>query len=409
MSASRELLHVLQAQGIHCFVSFPDKWLYPFLQALDHTPSLMHVPATIEREALGIAVGAQLAGRRSALVMQNSGIGNLLNDWASLAHNYEIAVPWIVSDRGSHGEKVATQKIWRSRLRAVLAAAEIPAQTFTSAAELPELADYLQLGYATSQCLAALFPYAFWQEELETGPAAMQVDTLSLPLIDTRSRLETNPWPRQSRATWRRYEALSCLLEALTTEFLFVNLGDPCKEIYDIQDRHETFYMLGSMGLVLPLGLGFSRAANALGESRKTVVIDGDGSQLMQLGSLGTLSREQPDLALIIIDNGSYGSTGDQPTLTRQYANLEGVAQAFGLTDTATVATPLAFEDRLRTILSSPGPSVTVVLVQPGAPRTPLVPLSPSEIAHRFQASVCSPLRSPSRPFASFADTPHSS
>ena len=406
MSASRELLHVLQAQGIHCFVSFPDKWLYSFLQALDHTPSLIHMPATIEREALGIAVGAQLAGMRSALVMQNSGIGNLLNDWASLAHNYQIAVPWIISDRGSKGEKVATQKIWRRRLHAILAAAEIPAQTFTSSEQLPELADYLQLGYATSQCVAALFPYAFWQKDLETGPDAMQSDTLSLPVIGNHPYFEASLSPTPSRATWRRYEALSCLLEALTYEFLFVTLGDPCKEIYDIQDRHETFYMLGSMGLVLPLGLGFSRAANALGESRKTVVIDGDGSQLMQLGSLGTLSREQPDLALIIIDNGSYGSTGDQPTLTRQYANLEGIAQAFGLTNTATVATPLAFEDRLRAILSAPGPSVTVVLVQPGAPQTPLVPLSPSQIAPRFQATVSPPLRSPSRPFASFADTP---
>ena len=60
-------------------MSFPDKWLGPLLQALDDDPEIMHVPTTIEREALGIAVGAQLAGMRSALVMQNSGIGNLLN------------------------------------------------------------------------------------------------------------------------------------------------------------------------------------------------------------------------------------------------------------------------------------------------------------------------------------------
>jgi sulfopyruvate decarboxylase subunit alpha len=69
-------------------VSFPDKWLAPLLQALDDDPAIVHVPATIELEALGIAVGAQLAGMRSALVMQNSGIDNLLNDWASLAYNY---------------------------------------------------------------------------------------------------------------------------------------------------------------------------------------------------------------------------------------------------------------------------------------------------------------------------------
>jgi sulfopyruvate decarboxylase subunit beta len=201
-------------------------------------------------------------------------------------------------------------------------------------------------------------------------------------------------WPAQDGnvsvrpgAAWRRFEALACLLEALTNEWLFVTLGDPCKEVYALRDRAETFYMLGSMGLVLPLGLGFARAYAALGGQRKTIVVDGDGSQLMQLGSLGTFAREQPDLALVVIDNGSYGSTGDQPTLTRTHVYLEGVACAFGLTNTATVGTPQELEHRLHTVLSTPGPSLTVVLVQPGAPTTPLVPLSPAAIAQRFQAA----------------------
>jgi sulfopyruvate decarboxylase subunit beta len=188
-----------------------------------------------------------------------------------------------------------------------------------------------------------------------------------------------------SRGAWRRFEALECLLEALTNEWLFVTLGDPCKEAYALQDRPETFYMLGSMGLVLPLGLGFAQAYAALGGQRQTVVVDGDGSQLMQLGSLGTFAREQPNLALVVIDNGSYGSTGDQPTLTRTHVYLEGVARAFGLTNTATVGTSRELEHRLETVLSTPGPSLTVVLVRPGAPTTPLVPLAPAAIAERFQ------------------------
>jgi sulfopyruvate decarboxylase subunit beta len=156
-----------------------------------------------------------------------------------------------------------------------------------------------------------------------------------------------------------------------------------------IQDRAETFYMLGSMGLVLPLGLGFAQAYAALGGRRKTVVVDGDGSQLMQLGSLGTFAWEQSDLALIIIDNASYGSTGNQPTLTRTHVTLEGMARAFGLTNTATVGTPQALEGRLHTVLTAPGASLTVVTVSPGAPITPLLPLSATAIAQRFlQAAV---------------------
>ncbi len=387
MLASLELLQVLQDQDIHAYISFPDKWLAPLLRALDDDPTLRHVPATIEREALGIAVGAQLAGMRSALVMQNSGIGNILNDWASLAYNYGIPIPWIVSDRGSTGEQVATQLIWHGHLRAVLATLQIPVQTFAAAEQLDQLGSFIQAGYTEGQSVAALFPYSFWQDDLVACRTSALAVSVHVP--EMTHCLDWKVYGRgRSRASWRRYEALSCLLEAMTDEFLFVNLGDPCKEVFDIQDRDETFYMLGSMGLVLPLGLGFAQTHSDLGGERKTVVVDGDGSQLMQMGSLGTLAREQPDVALMIIDNSSYGSTGDQPTLTGTHVDLEAVARTFGLCNTATVGNPQAFEDRLSEVLSGPGPSVTVVRVQAGAPKTSLVSLTPHEIAERFQIAA---------------------
>ena len=77
MSASLALLHVLKEQEIQCYMSFLTNGWDRCCRALDDDPEIVHVSATIEREALGIAVGAQLAGMRSALIMQNSGIGNL--------------------------------------------------------------------------------------------------------------------------------------------------------------------------------------------------------------------------------------------------------------------------------------------------------------------------------------------
>ncbi len=387
MLASLELLQVLQMQGIHTYVSFPDKWLGPFLRALDDDPTLRHIPATIEREALGIAVGAQLAGTRAALVMQNSGVGNILNDWAALAFNYGIPIPWIVSDRGSTGEQVTTQMIWHGHLRAVLETLRIPTQTFSSASQLDELSALIQAGYDEGQNVAALFPYSFWEDDLAACRSSPPMG-----LIDQSASTQGLDWKVYGRdravASWHRYEALTCLLASMKDEFLFVNLGDPCKEVFDIRDREETFYMLGSMGLVLPLGLGFAQAYSDLGRRRKTVVVDGDGSQLMQTGSLGTLAREQPDLALMIIDNASYGSTGDQTSLTGTHVDLESVARAFGLRDVASVGSPRAFENRLGHVLSTPGPSVTVIRVRAGAPLTPLVPLAPLDIAERFRIAA---------------------
>ena len=78
--------------------------------------------------------------------------------------------------------------------------------------------------------------------------------------------------------------------------------------------------MLGSMGLASSIAFGIAIAK----PSKKVWCIDGDGSLLMNLGSLSTIANNQPrNLTLIVIDNGSYGSTGDQKTYTSKKTRLE--------------------------------------------------------------------------------------
>jgi len=389
VSASLELLKILKDEGIEFYASFPDRWLAPLLVELDGDPGIIHVPATIEREAMGIAVGAQLAGMRSALVMQNSGIGNLLNDWASLALNYRIPVPWIVSQRGSEGEHVETQKVWNGVLIDILSAAGIPSQVCSSPAELARVVPVIRRGYKTEQSVALLFPHSFWKEDLA------KVSRRGIPLADSSSALGVHhrsglldPEERIPVDDWRRYEALELIMQRLTDQFTFVNIGDPCKEVFEIRDRPENFYMLGSLGMLTPLGVGFSLAYGARGGRRKTVVLDGDGSQLMNLGALGTFARERPNLTLIVLDNESHGSTGDQPSLTRGTVDLEAVATALGVEKVTTVGNRRDLERHLATVLGEPGPSLTVVKVRPGAPQTSAVSLTPLEIRDRFTATV---------------------
>ena len=77
-----------------------------------------------------------------------------------------------------------------------------------------------------------------------------------------------------------------------------------------LDDQPSNFYMLGTMGLASSIGLGL-----ALAQSAKVIAIDGDGSILTNLGTLPTIANNTADnFILLIIDNGSYGSTGDQPT-----------------------------------------------------------------------------------------------
>ena len=89
------------------------------------------------------------------------------------------------------------------------------------------------------------------------------------------------------------------------------NLGWPSKELYAVKHQPSNFYMLGSMGMVTPIGLGI-----ALSSSKDVIVIDGDGSLLMNPGTLATAASLAPkNLTILAIDNGAYGSTGNQPTL----------------------------------------------------------------------------------------------
>jgi sulfopyruvate decarboxylase subunit beta len=99
----------------------------------------------------------------------------------------------------------------------------------------------------------------------------------------------------------RRYEAITEIIKNLEKELIVCNLGIPSKELYHLKDCDRNFYMMGSMGLASSISLGL-----AISNPNKEVwCIDGDGSLLMNLGSLSTIANVNPDnLTLIVIDNG---------------------------------------------------------------------------------------------------------
>ena len=122
------------------------------------------------------------------------------------------------------------------------------------------------------------------------------------------------------------------------------NLGIPSKELFFIKHQPSNFYMLGSMGMATPIGLGLSLTTN-----KEVVVIDGDGSLLMNPGVLATAAHFSPgNLTIIAIDNGAYGSTGSQPTLTASCVDLSLVAKGFGIRNVVKSASRKELANALR-------------------------------------------------------------
>ena len=117
--------------------------------------------------------------------------------------------------------------------------------------------------------------------------------------------------------------------------------------------RAQNFYMLGSMGLAVPIAMGVAIAQPA----RKVFALEGDGSILMQLGSLATVAaRAQKNLCVIIMDNGAYQITGGQKTVTEQGADIVGIAKASGLAQSAWAADEDAFVELAGRSLKEDGP-----------------------------------------------------
>lgn len=117
--------------------------------------------------------------------------------------------------------------------------------------------------------------------------------------------------------------------------------------------RQPNFYMLGSMGLAVPIALGVAIAQPA----RKVISLEGDGSILMELGSLATVGARAPkNLAIVILDNGAYQITGGQRTLLDQGADIVAIARGAGIAQSAWAADESAFEELIGLALREDGP-----------------------------------------------------
>lgn len=149
----------------------------------------------------------------------------------------------------------------------------------------------------------------------------------------------------------RRIEAIRRIMAGVTDELIIATTGLISRELYVVRDRPENFYMCGSMGCALPIGIGV-----AMNADRRVIVLDGDGAALMSLGSLAVAKfLALPNLTHYILDNAAYASTGGQPTCSRA-VDFEAL-----------------------------GHQTHVIRVEPGNEKdTPRIPYEPQETLRRF-------------------------
>ena len=180
-----------------------------------------------------------------------------------------------------------------------------------------------------------------------------------------------------------RSEILRAIAPVLRPHLVVCNIGLPSQELHAIDDQPTNFYMLGTMGLASSIGLGL-----ALSQPKTVIAIDGDGSVLTNLGTLPTIANNPAgNFVLLIVDNGSYGSTGDQPTYAGKRTSLAKVAEASGCENVVECRAEETGEVLQRAI-DAGRMTVIVCKCASGNVKVPVIARDPVSIRDRFMEAV---------------------
>jgi len=182
-----------------------------------------------------------------------------------------------------------------------------------------------------------------------------------------------------------RFELTKRLTAKLTHEEAVIGgIGNNNFDLWESGQRPQNFYMLGSMGLTIPIALGVALAQPA----RHVVALEGDGSLLMQLGCLATVATRAPrNITIVIWDNGVYQITGAQPTASAVTADLVAIAQGAGIAKSAWAADEEDFDRLFAQALAEGGPSLIAARID-DKPAVGTTERDPVQIRARFMQGL---------------------
>src|SRR6184192_4356504 len=179
-----------------------------------------------------------------------------------------------------------------------------------------------------------------------------------------------------------REDALKTIYPELEERIVVTIIGAVAAELYTLGHHHNFFYLEHAMGLASSMGLGIALAL----PEHKVIVIDGDGSLLMNLGTLSTIARYKPgNLLHIVFDNESLLSVGGFPTATSTGTDLAQIAKAAGVPRTDIVNDCTSFVEAVNKALAARDLTTIVAKVEASGPTKYVTDLNLLE--NRFEFS----------------------
>lgn len=272
-----------------------------------------YVAAANEGDAVAIASGAYIGGQKSVVLMQNSGLTNAVSPLVSLNRPFRIPLLGFVSLRGEPGKRDEPQhELIGPITTRLLTLMQVKWQYLSGDTDEA----LLQLNEAGSW-IDRNQPFFFVVRDGTFAQVALQKKELATRCNQYKAvKVQEDQKPS-------RYEALTvinAMKDGNTVQL--ATTGITGRELYEIEDSPGNLYMVGSMGCVSSIGLGLSLVQRS--SNKDIVVIDGDGSLLMRMGSLATNGTySPPNMLHILLDNNAHDSTGGQSTVSHNVQFVE--------------------------------------------------------------------------------------
>ena len=323
-----------------------------------------------EEDGVGIGAGVVLAGKRPLVSIQSSGLGNMLNALLSLSCVYHFPLPILASWRGVCDEKICAQIPFNAPLPKLLDVYNIPYRICRSAEDLEGIREVIRGAFAEQTPYVALILPSCWDPQ-QNAP-------ITYPKRSLPDRTFFLPGYAEPRLT--RLEAIKEIVSSVPENAVIIsNIGVPSKELYASGDRAGNFYMLGSYMQASAIGLGCAFSS----PKTPVYVIDGDGSLLGSAVLPGIAAQKCENLHILALDNGTFGSTGNQISPAYETADIGMLARAAGIGSVERAATPGEISSAV-----VKGTSFVHLLIRPGNSASPNIPLSPEEIRSRVEQFI---------------------
>lgn len=382
MISADKFLTPARELGFNFYTGTPCSYLKPFINYVIDTDGFDFIDSVNEGDAVAIAAGATVAGKRAVVMFQNSGLGNAVNPLTSLTYTFNLPVMVITTLRGEVG----------------------------GAADEPQ---HELMGQITTELLETMkMKWAFFpQTESEVLPALKLADeymkNTNQPYVFVMRKDDIAEYKLQKKSALSKKEfninhkdnfeleykertTRTPVLEVLQKELgqdvaLIATTGKTGRELYEVGDFKNQFYMVGSMGCALAFGLGIALSKPKL----KVVVIDGDGALLMRTGSMATAGAYRPNnLVHILVDNEAHDSTGGQGTVTGGIS-FGAIAKGFGYEQVFSTDKLEDFTKIISEVNKTQASSFIHLKTQKGSPEKLGRPkVTPAEVSVRFAEFV---------------------